>query len=376
MRISEMQVRRLLLVATCFLPTGLAAQDARMEDEVSAASQEVITGDHVVEAGSAVEDLLVVGGDLTVRGEISGDAVVIGGNIILEQGGSVLGDASVTGGDFVDQGGIVNGEMRTIDGRGIDIAEEIQRAIGVAVVAGDAPRAMEARSRPPQPRPDFRENRGPGRIQRGFGGVVATVALGIVLAGIGAGLVFYARPYLETVSDTIRGSTLRAAGAGLAATFLAVPAFVVMVVALAVSIIGIPLLLLAVPLYPLALFGAFVFGLLSVAHAIGERTGEQTGSPLDLRYRNSYAYVFTGIGMLMTPLLAANLIGMTGILAFIAILLKIVTCAAIWACCTVGLGGVILSRGGRRRAFVPPAPDVSFEADDLFDDAMGGPSNA
>ena len=79
--------------------------------------------------------------------------------------------------------------------------------------------------------------------------------------------------------------------------------------------------------------------------------------------------------MMMSPLVAAHLIGMTGFLGFIAVLLKILTGMAIWACCTVGLGGVILSRGGRRRTFVPPAPEVPFDSDDLFDEALGGSTN-
>lgn len=381
MRTNDMRViRRLLLVLSwllLLLPGGVLAQESgsagRSDADGQAAAREVITGDHLVEAGTSLEEIVVVGGDLTVRGQITGNAIVIGGNLILGQGGSILGDASVTGGSFVEEGGTVDGEMRTIDGRGIDIAEELQRALG-SVAAATAPPAQT--NRQPARSSNWEEQRRSRRIQRAFAGLTATVGLGIVLAGLGAGLVFYARPNLETVSDTIRGATLRSAGTGLAATFLALPAFVVMVVALAASIIGIPLLLIAVPLYPLALFGAFVFGLIAVAHAIGERTAEQTGSPLDLRYRNSYAYLFTGLAMLLLPLIAADLIGMTGLLGFIGTLLKIVTGALIWACCTIGLGAVILSRGGRRRTFVPPAPDVTFEPDDLFGEPMGGSSNA
>src|SRR5690606_27647394 len=130
----------------------------------------------------------------------------------------------------------------------------------------------------------------------------------------------YGRPYLETVSDTVRSNTLRAGVVGLAATFLIVPAFVVLIVALAVSIIGIPLLLVAVPAYPLAVAAAMVMGLLAAAHAIGERTAEQTRGPLELRFSNSYAYLFTGLGMMMAPLLAAHLIRMTGFLGFIGTL--------------------------------------------------------
>lgn len=371
MRVKDMSLSRLLLVLTCFLPGHLLGQEAGDAEPADVK----VTGDYVVEAGTSVKDLLVVGGDLTVRGRVIGDVVVIGGDIILDDGGTILGDASVTGGRILEEGGTVDGEMRTIDGSGIDIAQEIQRALG-DVAAPEAPRASDVRQGGPSSRPEFRGDRPGSRIWRGLGGLIATLAFAVVLAGVGTGLVFYARPYLETVSDTIRGATLRSAGAGLAATFLAVPAFVVLVVALAVSIVGIPLLLIAVPLYPLALFAAFMFGLLAVAHAVGERTAEQTGSPLDLRYRNSYAYLFTGVAMLMTPLVAAHLIGMTGFLGFIAALLKFLTGMAIWACCTVGLGAVILSRGGRRRTFVPPVPDVTFDSDDLFDESLGGSANA
>src|SRR5690606_12926789 len=154
-------------------------------------------------------------------------------------------------------------------------------------------------------------------IRHGFAGILSTLAFGLVLAGVGSLLIFYGQRYLETVSDTIRTSTVRAGGVGLAALFLVVPAFVVLVVALAVSIIGIPFLLVAVPLYPLAIAAAAAFGLLAAAHALGERTAEQRRDVYDLRYRNSYAYLFTGLGMLLAPLLAADLISMTGFLNFI-----------------------------------------------------------
>src|SRR5690606_15285169 len=156
-----------------------------------------------------------------------------------------------------------------------------------------------------------------GSIQRGFAGLLSTLAFGLVLAGAGSLLIFYGRKYLDTVSDTIRTSTTRSGGVGIAALFLVVPAFVVLVVALAVSIIGIPLLLVAVPLYPLVIAAAAAFGLLASAHALGERTAEQRRDIYDLRYRNSYAYLFTGLGMLLAPLLAADLISMTGFLNFI-----------------------------------------------------------
>lgn len=327
----------------------------------------ITNGDRVVAAGESVDDIVVIGGDLTVLGEVTGDAAVFGGNLIVEEGGTVEGDAFVTGGELRLQGGEVFGEMRTIDGTGGEIAREILEAMG-----GRGSIDMDQDERDDHSRQividtDRHRDRG-SSLGHGFAGLVSTIALALVLAGIGAGLVFYGRPYLETVSDTVRGSAIRSAATGVAASFLVIPAFVVMVVAMAVSIVGIPLLLVAIPMYPLAVFAAGVFGLLAVAHAIGERTAEQSRQPFDMRYRNSYSYLFTGLGMLLTPLVAASLLQMTGFLSFIGTLLQIVTGFAIWVAATTGFGAVILSRGGTRRSWVPGGPDGGSYDGDLFDD--------
>lgn len=343
-------------------PSGAAQLDATDQTPVS-------TGDRTIEAGETVDAVVVVNGDLRVRGEVTGDAVVLNGDLILEESALVQGDALVTGGRIVNQGGRVRGEMRTVDSGPGGSAGIVDRAVGASVAAET--------NGSPGPRAEVRVDRGGergdrafGAIRRGIAGVVSTIALGLVLSALGAALVFYARPYLETVSDTIRASTLRSGATGLAATFLIVPVFVVMVVAFAVSIIGIPLLIVAVPLYPIALFAAGVFGLLAVSHAIGERTAEQSRDALDLRYRNSYAYLFTGLGMLLLPHIAAHLISMTGFLSFIGFLLRIVTWLVIWAAATVGFGAVILSRAGRRRTYATALPDIgSFDADDFFADS-------
>lgn len=332
----------------------------------------VITGDFVVRAGEVIDDkLVVVGGDLRVRGEVTGDAVVVGGNLIMEESGVVRGDAHVTGGELRREGGRVMGEMRVVDGVGDRAAAETAsaEAARAGVEANERAGAMAA----------GRESRGEGRgrsfhrswfdsIGRGFAGLIQTLALGLVLGGIGALLIFYGHRYLDTVSDTVRTSTLRSVGVGLAAGFLIVPAFVVLVVALAVTIIGIPLLLLAVPLYPLAVAAAIAFGLLAAAHALGEHTAERKREGYDLRYRNSYTYLFTGLGMFLVPLLMADLISMTGFLGFIGTLLKVVTWVVIWAAATAGLGAVILSRGGTLRVFARrPQPEPPFDGDPFFD---------
>lgn len=353
-----------LLAGSGLPPAPVQAQEAA-ETAVETGDR-VITGDHVVEAGQVVSDIAVVGGTLTVRGEVTGNAVVVGGDLIMAETGSVLGDATVTGGRIVQDGGRIRGEMRMLDGVGR--AAEAAGAAGADRRAAAMEDRIEDRVRE---RMDSRRGRSSSwfdPLRRGFADLMGTVAFGLVLGGLGAALIFYGRPYLEIVSDTLRTSTVRSAGVGLAAGFLVVPAFVVMVVALAVSIIGIPVLLIAVPLYPLAIAGGAAMGLLAAAHAIGERTAEQQGRSYERRWSNSYSYLFTGLAMLLSPLVIAGLAEMTGFLDFIGTLLRVVTWAVIWVVTMAGFGAVILSRAGTRRAFVGQPPESAIDDDLLFDD--------
>lgn len=360
-----------ILAAALAIPlcaSGPAAAQVEAPAAPSSAGSAVITGDHTVPAGSTVEGAVVVGGDLRVVGEITGDAVVVGGDLILDESGVVHGNAVVTGGEIVRNGGRVGGEMRVVSG---DLGG-IGAAIGLPAAAA---REMEHAAR--EGGHGWRQERGFFRsIQRGIAGIVGTFAFGLVLAGAGALLIFYGRRFLDNVSDTIRTSTLRSAGVGVAALFLIVPAFVVLVVALAVSIIGIPFLVVAVPLYPLAVAAAMAFGLLAASHALGERTAEQRQQAFDLRYRNGYAYLFTGLGMLLVPLIAADLIAMTGFLGFIGGLLKVVSWVAILIATTIGFGAVILSRMGTQQSFIrAEGTDSPLDPDPLFDDEPLGRSS-
>lgn len=314
----------------------------------------VFGGDRVVAKGETVDgDVVVVGSDLRVLGTIRGDAVVAGGDLILEPGAAILGDAVVTGGELIDRGGRVRGEMRTVTG-----APGARRASS----APSAPLAAAARV----------EHSWFTPIAEGLAGLLGTLAFALVLAGAGAALVFYALPQLRTVSETVRVSTARSAAVGFAAIFLIVPAFVALVVLLAVSLVGIPLLLVAVPLYPLAVVAALGFGLLAVAHLIGERTAERRSDVFG-RHRHAYAYVFAGIALLFAPLLAGNLLTIAG-MEVLSTLLMIAVATGLWAAATVGLGAVVLSRAGTRDTFAhppytPPAdPDPFWDAEPLVEE--------
>lgn len=304
----------------------------------------VLGGDRAVAAGETVDgDVVVIGGNLRVLGTVRGDAVVAGGDLFLDPGGQILGDVNVAGGEFHDAGGRIGGEVRTVNGA----ADGVPARTAVA--------AQTARTRGTWFTP----------IAEGISGLVGTLALGLLLGGAGALLVFYALPSLRTTSETVRASPARAAAVGLAATFLVLPAFVALIVLLAVSIVGIPLLVLAVPLYPLAVLGAFGWGLLATAHAVGERTAEQRAE-LFGRFRNAYGYLWAGLALLVVPLLAANLLTIAR-LELLSDLVKLAAGAAAWAGATVGLGAVILSRAGRSRSFATHPREAGTEPEDFWE---------
>lgn len=192
-------------------------------------------------------------------------------------------------------------------------------------------------------------HRGPlHSVWRGLGGIFSTLAIYAVLVGLGFATVFFGRRYLEGVADTARHATLRSWLVGLAASFLACPVFILGIIALAVSILGIPLLLAWVPLFPVAIVVALLFGYLAVAHGAGEALAERRFHGGDwFKRANSYYYILTGVGLLLALFVASHVVQMAGPwLGFIHGLLMFLAVVLTWAAFTIGLGAVLISRGG------------------------------
>jgi cytoskeletal protein CcmA (bactofilin family) len=363
---------------------GLGAQDTLRTTGTPEATRHTadrvsVNGDQTVARDEEVDGRVVVmRGSLRVQGAVHGDVTVAGGNLVVDPGaridgdahvaggrienrGLIAGDAVVTGGGTLinDGGGRVRGEMRVTD------AADARAARAEAIAARTAANRIHMHRGFVPP------------AMAGFSGLMSTLALGIVLAGLGAALVFYAYPRLEAMSDTLRREPGRAAGLGIAAGFLTVPALVVLVVVLCITFIGIPLLLVAVPGFILAVAAAAGLGLIAAAHALGERTAELHGS-LEPHRRNGYTYVFTGLGLLLAPMAAAHLLQMTGFLDFLGDVLEFFAGLLLWIAAAVGAGSVILTRAGgwwnwpRRKA----AYDPILDSDPPFDAAAAGGSHA
>ena len=308
-----------------------------------------------VPRGKVVDgDVVVPFGDVRVMGEVMGDVTVGKGNLVLAPSGVIHGDATVTGGQLVNEGGRVFGEMRVNSDDGED-------ASAAYAEADRGRQAADARAE----HLTVRNGGWWGSIREGAEGLVSTITLGLILSLIGAGLIFYALPQLERVSGTVRRDTGRSAGIGIAANFLSLPVFFIGLVVLLVTIIGIPLILLYAPLFWVGLATAAAFGVVAVAHAIGERTAEQSGSFASVR-RNAYSYTFTGIGILLAPLFAAHLLELTGFLGWLGDLVELLGMLILWAAATLGFGAVVLTRAGTRPGW--PWKRAGMPYDPIFDE--------
>jgi len=325
---------------------GLTAQDtleagARPAAETRRGGDRIVVGRDVeIGRDEVVEGKVVVtGGDLEVQGRVQGNVTVVGGDLRIVEGAAVGGSVQVSGGDL-ENTGTVNGDARVLGGRLVNHG----RVLGEMRVEGGEQR-VAGRHTAGDGRLRMRNRSFLGQFSDGLSGLLSTIALGLLLAGIGAAAVFYAHPRLDRVSDSVRADTLRAGALGVATNFLILPAYVVGIVILLLTIIGIPLLLVFVPLFPILVMAAGACGLVAVAHALGERTAERRGS-WDAQYRNSYAYVFTGLALLLAPLVAANLLKMTVFLGFAGGLLEFLGKMGLLVAASVGIGALLLTRAG------------------------------
>jgi hypothetical protein len=208
-------------------------------------------------------------------------------------------------------------------------------------------------------------------ITEGIAGIFSILVTYVVLFGIGFAVIFFGgRKYIEGVADTARHAPGRSFLVGLASSFLVVPAFVLGIIALVISVIGIPGLLVWVPGFPVAVVLALLLGYLGVAHAAGEVFAERRFYVTDWFQRgNSYYFLLSGIGILLALFLASQVVHMAGpwlgVITGILIFLGFATTAVV---VTIGLGAVMISRGGK----YPVRADGTTAERDLFTEEEAG----
>lgn len=212
-------MRRPVLIAMLLFCWLLPAATASAEDD-GEKERIVLVGDVVVAREDTSGDVVVLDGDVTVRGTVNGDVIVIDGDITIR--GTVTGDVvAVAGLATLGQRGNVEGDLIYGD-------KEPVRTSG-SQVGGDVEKI------------DLGDASLIGAIGFFIGFVVSMFLLGLVL-------ILLAPRAAEAVARTARTKPLISAGVGLLGIIL-IP---LIAVAALITIVGIPLgivlLLLIVPL--------------------------------------------------------------------------------------------------------------------------------
>lgn len=339
---------------------GEAARDAGRRLALIVHDDYAIPADRVVAGNLALLD-----GTLRVSGTVSGDVLVLDGDLVLAEGARVEGDVLQVGGDVELEGGLVAGEILA------DLAVGGPRPSGEVVetpaappapAAARAPRAARSRDRGPFDRVSH-------NLEHAVEGVLGTFSAFLAFAVLALILVYFARGRLEMVADTVRHEFARSFAMGLAGEVLFFPALLV----LAVLVITIPV----IPFFILAAGLALLGGYLAAAHGAGEMFAQRRYRYewLErLRRSNSYYYVLSGLALLLLPFAIGSLLWVFGgLLDFLRGIVFFVAGVGTWVLVTAGFGGVLLTRGGSRSIVV----DWTAEEVDLTRPATGsGPTEA
>ena len=281
-----------------------------------------VGGDVFVKDTEAVgDDVVVVLGSAHVDGRVDGDVVAVGGSVYLGPKAQVRGGVtSVGGGVERVTGSSVNGPINEV--------KVSFPSVGPFV-----------RIRPWQ---DWSWFSSPfGRSVELIGTLVRVMLLGLFAALVVA---IAPRP-VRRVADRVSTEPWRAGLVGLAAQILFIPLLVLTVIVLAISIIGIPLLLL-VPFAILAAIIVALLGLTGAGCALGEFVSRRSGSATA---QNLLPSLLVGLAVIWALTVIARFAGLAGMPIRVIVGGVLVAGFLIeYLAWTIGLGGVLLSRFGRR----------------------------
>lgn len=293
------------------IPRARRREDiVRIGGSVSVDSDEYVRG-----------DVVVIGGSANIDGEVNGDVAVVGGSARLGPKADVRGDITVVGGGLArDPGAITRGAINEVGFGGIPWRGEWGRRDSWDWMDGIYPVAR-------------------------LTGTLVRVMLLILLTTL---VLFVAKPPVEQIADRVAADPVKSWFVGFLAEMLFIPVLIMAAVVLAISIIGIPLLLL-LPVAIVALLVVMLVGFTAVAYHIGRLLQDKVDA---LRSR-PYAATFAGILLIVSPVLLARLVGLTGDLGFVVWPIAAVGFLLEYSVWTAGLGAAALVRFNRPAQ--PPA---------------------
>jgi hypothetical protein len=273
-----------------------------------------IGGSVMVEADESVRgDVVAIGGGATINGEVNGDVVVVGGSARFGPQAFVRGDVTAVGGGVVrDPKAVIRGGVNEIGFGEIPWREGWMRRNW-----------------------DWDWMDGFYPVARLTGTLVRIMLLALLTALV----LFVARTPVEQIADRVAADPVKSWVVGFLAEMLFFPILIMTVVVLAISIIGIPLLLL-VPVAIVAALVVMLLGFTAVAYHIGRLLQDK----VDVLRSRPYLATFAGILLIVSPVLLARLVGLTGELWFLVWPIAAVGFLFEYIAWTAGLGAAALAR--------------------------------
>jgi hypothetical protein len=294
--------------ATTYRVTGARValgKDVHIERDEEVADAAVVVGGSLVVDGRVRDGIVVVGGDLrlTSTADVRGDIVLVGGQLLRDQGARHSGSVSYV--SFGDWSRRTFGWFPFFD-------------------FGDMGRWLS------------------------LAGTFARVSL---LAMLMVVVLVVARPAVARSGRAAVAEPIRSALIGLAAEIFFVPFLIAASIGLAITIVGIPFVALLVPVAIAIAVFALVLGFTSLACRLGEWVEDRLG------WQPGNAFVATAVGfcLIMGPTIVARLIGIgpDGLrpLAFAVLMFGLAIEFLAW---TIGLGAAITTGLGRWHTVPPP----------------------
>ncbi len=288
----------------------------RREDIVRIGGSVTVDSDEMVHG-----DVVVIGGSASINGEVHGEVVVVGGSARFGPEADVRGDITVVGGGLLrDPGAAIRGAINEIGFGDIPWRGEWGRSANWDWMSGIYPVAR-------------------------LTGTLVRITLLILLTTL---VLFVAKVPVEQIADRVAADPVKSWLVGFLAEMLFIPVLIMTAVVLAISVIGIPLLVL-LPVAVVALLVVMLVGFTAVAFHIGRLLQDKVDA---LRTR-PYAATFTGILLIVSPVLLARLVGLTGDLGFIVWPIAAVGFLLEYSVWTAGLGAAALARFNGRSAAAP-----------------------
>ena len=308
------------------------------EDETS--DDVVVMGGSLTVLGEVYGDATAFGGAVTVEGRVMGDVAAIGGSVTLGPEAEVMGSATSVGGSVVrEEGSVIHGEVVEVNGPGVHWSMW-PRIFSWGDWGGDREDWFHVSPF------DWAWS----QAWRIFG-LVVLVLLSFLALLLG-------RTPIDRIGRRVEAEPWKSGLVGLATQILFIPLLVILCVLLAISIIGIPFLLL-VPFALLALVIVIFFGYVGVALKLGDLLRERFGWSI----KSPYMVLLVGLGGLQVWTLIGHMINFDGpplrLFAGLFLLFGFLVGYVAW---TLATGGALLTRFGtgegwsRRPIGPPPAP--------------------